>query len=125
MMILCNKIRDNLDPFQLNDDLKIWDALAKCQVEDEVKAMGGLDIHVKESGTSFSLGQRQLLCLARAFLKSSKVIMKNNYAGYAMKDRITNTHAHTQWKSYDFLLWGEQNLLSKMFRNKYIMQPII
>lgn len=65
--------RDNLDPFRGSDDLKIWNALAKCHVEDEVKAMGGLDIQVKESGTSFSVGQCQLLCLARAFLKSSKV----------------------------------------------------
>lgn len=60
----------------MNDDLKIWDALAKCQIEDEVRAMGGLDMHVKESGASFSVGQRQLLCLARAFLKSSKVMTK-------------------------------------------------
>ncbi|XP_074354051.1 ABC transporter C family member 13 isoform X2 [Apium graveolens] len=67
-------LRDNLDPFGVNGDLKIWDSLAKCQVEDEVKTMGGLDMHVKESGTSFSVGQRQLLCLARAFLKSSKVL---------------------------------------------------
>ncbi|XP_017229484.1 ABC transporter C family member 13 isoform X1 [Daucus carota subsp. sativus] len=67
-------LRDNLDPFRVNDDLKIWDALAKCQIEDEVRAMGGLDMHVKESGASFSVGQRQLLCLARAFLKSSKVL---------------------------------------------------
>lgn len=34
----------------------------------------GLEIEVKESGTSFSVGQRQLLCLARARLKCSKVL---------------------------------------------------
>ncbi|KAK9280983.1 hypothetical protein L1049_003874 [Liquidambar formosana] len=67
-------LRDNLDPFQLSDDSKIWEALEKCHVKEEVEAAGGLDIHVKESGTSFSVGQRQLLCLARAFLKSSKVL---------------------------------------------------
>ncbi|KAK7325305.1 hypothetical protein VNO77_29465 [Canavalia gladiata] len=67
-------LRDNLDPFKMNDDLKIWNALEKCHVKEEVEVAGGLDIHVKEAGMSFSVGQRQLLCLARALLKSSKVI---------------------------------------------------
>ncbi|GJT95582.1 ABC transporter C family member 13 [Tanacetum coccineum] len=64
-------LRDNLDPLNLNDDLKIWNALKTCHIEEEVRAIGGLDMQMKESRNSFSVGQRQLLCLARAFLKST------------------------------------------------------
>ncbi|KAI4331178.1 hypothetical protein MLD38_029388 [Melastoma candidum] len=67
-------LRDNLDPYRVNDDAKIWSTLDKCHMKEDVEIAGGLDILVKEAGASFSVGQRQLLCLARAFLKSSKVL---------------------------------------------------
>lgn len=67
-------LRENLDPLNKATDLRIWEALEKCHMKAEIESIGGLDIHVKEGGASFSVGQRQLLCLARAILKSSKVL---------------------------------------------------
>ncbi|XP_073147479.1 ABC transporter C family member 13 isoform X2 [Henckelia pumila] len=67
-------LRVNLDPFQTSSDEKIWEILEKCCLKDEIEAAGGLDIQVKESGTTFSVGQQQLLCLARSLLKPSKVL---------------------------------------------------
>ncbi|XP_073023076.1 ABC transporter C family member 13 [Primulina eburnea] len=67
-------LRANLDLFQTSSNEKIWETLEKCCLKDEIEAAGGLDIQVKESGTTFSVGQQQLLCLARSLLKPSKVL---------------------------------------------------
>ncbi|RRT73092.1 hypothetical protein B296_00028714, partial [Ensete ventricosum] len=67
-------LRENLDPSCMAPDFKIWEVLEKCHIKDEVETAGGLDIIVKENGTSFSVGQRQLICLARAIIKSSKIL---------------------------------------------------
>lgn len=75
-IIYSNTLRYNLDPFNQYTDQAIWQALDAVQLKRMVKSLPNkLETLMAEGGNNFSVGENQLICVARAILKPSKILL--------------------------------------------------
>jgi ABC-type multidrug transport system fused ATPase/permease subunit len=69
-------LRTNLDPFHEHDDKELYEVLRKCLLGHMVDGNEeGLDAKVEVMGSNYSLGTQQLICLARAMLNPSRILL--------------------------------------------------
>ncbi|CAK0732404.1 hypothetical protein CVIRNUC_000127 [Coccomyxa viridis] len=73
-VLFTGTLRFNLDPTGKVDDSRIWSVLESVHLGMAARNLGGLDGPLSGGGKNMSLGQRQLMCLARAILKDAVII---------------------------------------------------
>ena len=75
-VVFSGPLRENLDPLGKHSDFDLWEALEAVQLKQLVETLQGkLDYTLNSRGMNLSVGEKQLICLARVLLQERKIVI--------------------------------------------------